>query len=291
MKLYVTENCWDDADALDCKRALEDFISTAEENDLLKCFEQVPGPILKKRLDQKLRIIAYNIGDVIILARIVDRASNAYQDILDDPTTLPFGSGDLPETVFEDSIGDVRTPLFALEKPIYGLETDETGRIISTVEKRIHNIALDVSEVSERLAELCQRARKYHQSEPETALNQARKAAELICKDLYLSSEPVTNAKLLVKLDLNHLIQTLNHNEVLSRANYLHLCTIRDYGNYGSHDQGEESMEITPDFVKPCLEALACVAKWYATAFASKRLSEAELKLIRFRQAGFSLDP
>jgi hypothetical protein len=257
MRVEVTDQCWEDAHSLNCTELLERFVARKDDGDFLKRFDHTPPPLLKKRFERGLRLIAYNAGDEVILARIVQRGSRAYQAILESPLSLPL----TPDKKTSDTVCN---PLPQGGRSAYMIESR-----VSSIEKRMDQIEADLKGVSDRLSVLCQRAKFYHQTDPESALNQARKAAELICRELYDSSGLGESAKPSTKCGLDELIQQLQRNEIVSRTIYLHLCTVRDYGNFGSHDQGDESMLVTPDLASPCLEALACLAKWYVTQRAS----------------------
>lgn len=117
------------------------------------------------------------------------------------------------------------------------------------------------SDIEKRLNILQKRAVDYLENDPESAMNQARKAAEAICKEIY-TKEKIGN-KPANRQDLNELITALNQKKILPRQIYIHLTTIRDLGNFGSHDQGEESKDITSRTAIPCIESLKNIIDWY----------------------------
>lgn len=121
------------------------------------------------------------------------------------------------------------------------------------------------SYIEKRLDILQKRAFDYLGNDPESAMNQARKAAEAICKDIY-TKEKIGN-KPANRQELNELITSLNQKKILPRQVYIHLANIRDLGNFGSHDQGEESKDITMRTAIPCIESLKNVIAWYKDNF------------------------
>ncbi|MFL2451210.1 MAG: hypothetical protein ACJ0IB_04020 [Verrucomicrobiales bacterium] len=109
----------------------------------------------------------------------------------------------------------------------------------------------------ERLKTLLEQVNKNISVYPETTLNLARKSAELICKKIYKDSlqkeidKPIDNV-------VSHLEKTSSIPRLLAA----HLFTILKYGNFGSHDQGEESIGITTELVAPCLLAYIWCLDW-----------------------------
>ena len=253
MYIVVTDECEKDANAHGCSADIERLVAAGNEGDLLKHFDNFPPPLLKKRLNRQLRLIAYTTEDSIIFVRILTRGSREYQKLLENPMSFPIP---------RERLVSATKPSLAVNDSHVNVNLENR---VTSLERRMDQIEADLKGISERLGVLCQRAKSYHHTDPESALNQARKAAELICKELYDASGLGQSAKPAVKCNLDELIQQLHRNEIISRAIYLHLCVVRDYGNFGSHDQGSESMLITPDSASPCLEALACLAKWYVT--------------------------
>ena len=87
----------------------------------------------------------------------------------------------------------------------------------------------------------------------------ARKTAEAVCKILYVDkiSEHIPPPTALEKL-----LEKLKHEKHLSKQLELQLRTIQTHGNFGSHDQGDDSDEISAEYVEPCVKSLDFVVKW-----------------------------
>ena len=96
-------------------------------------------------------------------------------------------------------------------------------------------------------------------NDPAAALWMARKAAEAICSELFLSTigKPPKNASLDV------LIDKLVNQDAIPKKIQVPLRTIQTYGNFGTHHQRESTEPITPEYAQPCLQALATVVRWY----------------------------
>jgi len=114
-----------------------------------------------------------------------------------------------------------------------------------------------------RVKSLYQKCLKYQEVDPEVALSQARKSAEAICKHIYVNEEFEKGGKPASKMMLNDLIGTLSKKRVVPQHIIIALGTIQHYGNFGTHDQGEDSDYITREFVETCLSALSTVVNWY----------------------------
>lgn len=87
----------------------------------------------------------------------------------------------------------------------------------------------------------------------------ARKTAEAVCKILFKDkiSEHVPPPTA-----LEDLLDKLRHEKHLPKRLELQLRTIQSHGNFGSHDQGDDSDEISADYVEPCVKSLDFVCKW-----------------------------
>jgi len=131
------------------------------------------------------------------------------------------------------------------------------------IEKRVDAIEEELSRVK-RMYEKCFH---YQSEDPEIALNQARKSAEAICKQIYVHSGFHKKSKPVEKMMLNDLLQVLTREKVLPRRIAISFGTIQAFGNFGTHDQGSESEKITEDYIKPCLHALSTVVNWYFSEF------------------------
>lgn len=103
----------------------------------------------------------------------------------------------------------------------------------------------------------------YYREDPDTSLIHARKSAEAICKQIYRQENLEKGAKPADKLMLNDLIQALNRKKCIPQYISINLGTIQVFGNFGTHDQGEDIHYATPESIMPCLQALTTVMKWY----------------------------
>lgn len=99
----------------------------------------------------------------------------------------------------------------------------------------------------------------YSADDPEAFLWMGRKTAEAICRQIF---EKEISPKV-GKLTLDKFIEELVKKDILPRSVQIPLRTIQDYGNFGAHDQGEESKIITKEYAQPCLPALDSLVKWY----------------------------
>ena len=110
-----------------------------------------------------------------------------------------------------------------------------------------------------RIRQLYERTMSYRERDPETALMHARKAAEAVCRQVFIK-EVSPNAG---NIMLDDLIDKLKSAGVLPKVIAIPLRTIQGYGNFAAHAQGAESADITADNIQPCLQALAIVVDWY----------------------------
>lgn len=134
---------------------------------------------------------------------------------------------------------------------------------INRLEDKIENLEKEV----ERIKKLYDKTLFYRAMDPEVSLSQARKSAEAICKQIYIKNHLEDKGKPANKLMLNELIQVLNRNDLLPEFILINLNTVQSFGNFGVHDQGFESEEITEEYVKPCLLALGTVFNWYVKTY------------------------
>ena len=104
-------------------------------------------------------------------------------------------------------------------------------------------------------------------TETDASLNQARKAVEAICKQIYIKEGFNNKSIPAFKAPLDELIKRFREeinkgNAFMPRVILTHLCTIRDLGNLASHDQGEETGKITHLTGSNCLSILSEVVTW-----------------------------
>jgi TolB-like protein/HEPN domain-containing protein len=124
----------------------------------------------------------------------------------------------------------------------------------------------DLSERVERLEaevasirRLYEKTLDYSERDPETALMNARKAAEAVCSRVFehkVGKPPKS-------MTLQPLIEKLTQLDAIPEHILVALRTIQSYGNFGSHHQAGEPQSITAAFAQPCLQALGTVVQWY----------------------------
>lgn len=112
------------------------------------------------------------------------------------------------------------------------------------------------------------RALKYQNNDPEVALNECRKTAEAVLKELYsnyaaLNPKNQHFKKPAEKQMLNNLASALEKVERYPLVIASSIRTIQAFGNIGSHDQGLESEQLTEDNIQVCMVALKNLVEWY----------------------------
>jgi len=117
-----------------------------------------------------------------------------------------------------------------------------------------------------RIKKLYEETLSFHKSHPAIALSQARKSAEAICKKIYINENLAQSGKPVDKLMLNDLICSLNRSQIIPKHISIALNTIQHYGNFGTHDQGEDE-NITEKFTQPALYALNEVVDWFLNIY------------------------
>ena len=120
-----------------------------------------------------------------------------------------------------------------------------------------------IEEMISRVDKMYKKAKQYADQDPEVCLGLARKTAEAICKQVYIIEGMEKGAKPAEKMMLNDLIGALNKKQKLPKKVVISLGTIQAFGNFGSHDQGKETLEVSSDDVRPCITALTTVTNWY----------------------------
>ncbi len=118
----------------------------------------------------------------------------------------------------------------------------------------------------ERVMGYYEETKSFSASNPKAALWMARKTAEAICRQLFVEHISPNPGD----LTLDKYIELLSSNGLLEKNIIIPLQTIRNYGNFGAHDQGEESDKITNDYIKPCLHSLETVIIWYTNKYKPK---------------------
>lgn len=156
------------------------------------------------------------------------------------------------------------------------------------LEQRVDNLEREMK----RIKSLYDQTLTYKDTDPRTFLMHARLAAEAICKNIFMSKVSPNPGNLM----LDGLLEKLNAASVLPKRIALPLRTIQAYGNFGSHDQPEQEV-ITPEYIRPCLEAFVIVARWYFTEYSAAEWTPAASSNLEQRrslesvgQPGITLD-
>jgi TolB-like protein len=117
------------------------------------------------------------------------------------------------------------------------------------------------------IRQLYDKTRAYSDSDPRSALMNARLAAEAVCAQVFedqLGESPKG-------MTLQSLIQRLTQKKAMPEQILIALSTIQRYGNFGVHHQPGEVQTITPEFAQPCLQALGQVVQWYFAEYGENR--------------------
>ena len=99
----------------------------------------------------------------------------------------------------------------------------------------------------------------YVKSDPEVALQQARKTAEAICSRIFIR-EISTNKK---RMTLEEYLGIFTSKQILPEFIILHFRTIQKFGNYASHNQPLGKFEIDEISIRPCIQSLMIVLNWF----------------------------
>jgi len=136
-------------------------------------------------------------------------------------------------------------------------ETDKSEERLANLESEMRRVLNYVEKANNFLG----------RTETDASLNQARKAVEAICKQIYINEGFDKKSIPAFKAPLDELIKRFREeinkgNAFMPRVILTHLCTIRDLGNLASHDQGEETGKITHLTGSTCLSMLSEVVTW-----------------------------
>ena len=112
----------------------------------------------------------------------------------------------------------------------------------------------------ERLKDLLVQINKLKIDHPETTLNSSRKSAEIICSSFLFWINCASDKP------LDFVINELEDEETFPIVKEATLYTMCKYGNFGSHDQGEESHAVKTEYIAPCLLAYIWCIEWYIYA-------------------------
>ncbi len=129
------------------------------------------------------------------------------------------------------------------------------------LEDRINYLEKEV----ERIKKMYEKTIAYEETDPEVSLQQARKAAEAICKNLYINEVNSNPGKLM----LDELIRKLIENKVIPQKIVVPLRTIQGYGNLAAHDNGDDPDSITSEYIQPCIGSLSTLVSWYFEEYCS----------------------
>jgi hypothetical protein len=99
-------------------------------------------------------------------------------------------------------------------------------------------------------------------AEPQVALHFVRKCAEGICKQVYRFEGLEKEAKPARKMQLEELLVKIRVIELPEVAKLL-LNSMQMFGNFGSHDQGEQTNDLTTEIARPVLLQMDEVVKWF----------------------------
>ena len=138
---------------------------------------------------------------------------------------------------------------------------DSSGTIHSTgaIHKRLSRVEHYLS-----------KANSFLPAHPPESLNNMRKAAEAICKDILdetfeKSTEVKTRKPAAAFTSLEDMVQELKRRKQIPINIEKHLAPLQSFGNFGSHDQEIDPNDITNEMAVPILMHLIEVANWYRT--------------------------
>lgn len=122
-----------------------------------------------------------------------------------------------------------------------------------------------MSDEIERLRGILREIGGLKDNSPHLALVQARKAAEAICKSIWIqeTGEPFQGKSM-----LDGMIAKLEKAGFLPKKIAVSIRTIQHFGNIGSHDNSDDKAVLTSLDITPCLQALGNVTKWYCEKYA-----------------------
>jgi len=111
-----------------------------------------------------------------------------------------------------------------------------------SVENRLTHLEQEV----QRIKVLYDRTLSYRNNDPETSLMHARKAAEAICRQLFIKEISPSPGNLM----LDGLIEKLTATNVLPKNIAIPLRTIQAYGNFAAHEHDDNTRAITTEYSK-----------------------------------------
>jgi hypothetical protein len=125
------------------------------------------------------------------------------------------------------------------------------------------NLKIRVEELEEKCAKilaLVQNAQKFADDNPEVALTEAGRAAEAICKQIYINGSLHEKGRPPDKMRLDDLVSQIYRNHLIPERIYNDLRAIQHYRNMGAHHTEET---ISRNDANPCLCALSNLVQWF----------------------------
>lgn len=133
-----------------------------------------------------------------------------------------------------------------------------------------------------KLLEYYKRAAESAKTNPDAAVNNARKAAERVCKDIIHSAGKTFNQHASIESLLNQIINSkIDVNPKLLLA----IRTIQVYANYGAHDQSfqstddsiEQHGDLSNEDIVPCMDALTQMLRIFKEGFIEDHVKNVSL--------------
>jgi hypothetical protein len=113
------------------------------------------------------------------------------------------------------------------------------------------------------------KAKELLPNHPPEALNNIRKAAEAICKDILdaaFQSSPSKNRKPASAFNsLEDMINRMRKDGLIPSSIENCLASLQSFGNFASHDQEEDPQSVSADMAESTFGHLKTVVEWYAS--------------------------
>ncbi len=125
------------------------------------------------------------------------------------------------------------------------------------------NLEIRIEKLEEkcgRILELFQNAQKFADVHPDVAVTEAGKAAEAICKQIYINGNLHEKGRPPDRMRLDDLVRQIHQNHLIPERIYSDLRAIQRYRNMGAHHTEET---ISKNDANPCLCALSNLVKWF----------------------------
>ncbi len=131
-----------------------------------------------------------------------------------------------------------------------------------------------------KLLEYYRRATEASGGDPDAAVNNARKAAERICKNIIAAAGQEFDAHSTIEELLKRITQKKSKIAIDPRL-ILAIRTIQVYANYGAHDQSFQSdgdighyEDLSNEDIIPCMDALTQMLKIYIQGFIDENVKD-----------------